>query len=142
MAGSRTAHLGTQRLAVTRLASASGAPARSFRSSMTRGYQTDAAKALDGRGVARENWVVEAGSASGVRPMRKPCETCVHAVVVPHVGMHCGRSGAQFHCDDERALGLFAALFNGACGAQGRFHAERAAAPPVACLPGSLAVDS
>jgi len=54
--------------------------------------------------------------------------------------MHCGRSGAQFHCDDERALGRFAALFYGACGAQGRFHAERAAATRAARLPGSLAV--
>ena len=74
--------------------------------------------------------------------MRKPCETCIHAVVVPHAGMHCGRSGAQFHCDDERALGRFAALFYGACGAQGRFHAERAAATRAARLPGSLAVGS
>ena len=74
--------------------------------------------------------------------MRKTCETCIHAVVVPHVGMHCGRSGAQFHCDDERALGRFAALFYGACGAQARFHAERAAAPRAARFPGSLSVDS
>ncbi|MCG6875535.1 MAG: hypothetical protein LJE97_10640 [Betaproteobacteria bacterium] len=57
--------------------------------------------------------------------MRNPCERCVHAVAVPDSGMHCARSGGWYRCEDERALSWVAALAYHACGAGGRFFAER-----------------
>ena len=35
----------------------------------------------------------------------------------------CGRTANRYFCEDERALGWFAALAYDACGARGRFHA-------------------
>jgi hypothetical protein len=58
--------------------------------------------------------------------MRAPCEHCVHATEVPHSGLHCARSGGWYRCEDERALGWFAARAYHACGAQGRFFVDRA----------------
>jgi hypothetical protein len=57
--------------------------------------------------------------------MRKPCERCVHAIEVPHSGLHCARSGGWYRCEDERALGWFAARVYDACGTQGRFFTDR-----------------
>lgn len=57
--------------------------------------------------------------------MRKVCERCVHAIGVPHSGLHCARSGGWYRCEDERALNWFAARAYHACGAQGRFFADR-----------------
>ena len=59
------------------------------------------------------------GDATG-----KPCETCIHAVAASGTGPLCGRTAGRYLCEDERALGWFAALAYDACGARGRFHAD------------------
>ena len=53
----------------------------------------------------------------------KPCENCIHAVATRGSGPLCGRTAGRYLCEDERALGWFAALAYDACGARGRFHA-------------------
>ena len=73
--------------------------------------------------------------------MRRPCDTCIHAVLVPPTGLHCGRSGARYHCEDERSLGIVAAKIYGACGAQGRFHQRADLAWSQRRLPVGLAVE-
>ena len=74
--------------------------------------------------------------------MRKPCETCIHSLFVPQAGMHCGRSGGGYHCDDERSLGFLGAVLYGACGAQGRFHVAREGAQAAPPMRRQLAIDS
>jgi hypothetical protein len=59
----------------------------------------------------------------------RPCERCVHSIPVAFSGLHCGRSGGKFRCADERALGWLAAIGYVACGARGRFFAERPDGP-------------
>ena len=57
--------------------------------------------------------------------MPNSCDQCVHAIEVPHSGLHCARSGGWYRCEDERALGWIAARAYHACGVQGRFFAQR-----------------
>jgi hypothetical protein len=81
----------------------------------------DALSRFDARPTTDCDGTVERSNAMHHRP----CERCVHSIPVAFSALHCARSGGKFRCLDERALGWLAALAYAACGARGRFFAER-----------------